>query len=141
MTDLWSREVTVYIVTNNSEAKYRREVIKQCSVQCGYKESMDGTIRNMSDVKTVYTKDIARYLPPSDYFNVSASERMWFHPNGCYTVRTGDFIIFGKVDDAVSNPKEFADLQVKYKDCGMKVTSVNVNIFGMASDNIMMTNA
>lgn len=145
MTDLWKDKVTVYIIEVNSSTsnsvRYRREIIYRCNIQCGCKEGMDGTIRNFADVKTIYTKDVGRYLKPVDYFNLSEVKRMWDYPNGCYTVKIGDFIVFGKVNDVVSTPKEFSDLQTKYKDCGMKVTSINVNMFGMRTDHIMMTNA
>ena len=44
------------------------------------------------------------------------------------------------MEDIVSDALEFAKLQQKYKDVGIKVTVENVNINGMAVDNIMMSN-
>jgi hypothetical protein len=58
-----------------------------------------------------------------------------------YTAKIGDFVVFDAVDDVVTTAREFIDLQAKFKDNGMVITTVTANIFGLDVDNVTMTNA
>ena len=131
MTDLFRQVVTIYNdipEANNTARHWDRHIINYCNIQEQKIERANGNILNISNAKTVVTKDIANYVNPDDYVG-----------NG-YTVRVGDFVVFGEVEDVVLNAQGFMNLQKKYADNGFKITTVNVGIFGMSSDNIMMTN-
>lgn len=139
MTDLWGSRVTIYNDVPASEISgraFERFVIDKCNIQGGFVDKSDGTIRSVANAKTVITKDIEHYKSPEDFYNMPESER-----SGFYTAQTGDFVVFGEVPDVVSTAIDFAELQDKYKNNGIKITSVSANIYGMAVDNITMTNA
>ena len=139
MTDLWNEKVTIYndvSLADDSNRVFNRFVIGKCQIQGGYVDKSSGTVRTVVNAKTVITKDIKSYLSPDLYFNLPQEERL-----SHYTASAGDYIVFGEVDDIVTNAKEFAELQIKYKDNGMKITTVDAYINGMAVDNITMTNA
>lgn len=119
------------------ERHFDRFVIDKCLVYGGSVErAANGTVQNIVNAQTVVTKDIAHYKPPMEYLRLPADEKDKY-----YTVKANDFIVFDEVDDVVTTSLEFRDLQDKYKDNGMSITSVNPYIFGMLTDNITMTNA
>lgn len=137
MTELWKSKVTIYnSINETSDRQFERFVIDRCQVQTGVTEKLNGTIRNVVNAKTVITKDVGHYKSPLEYAKLPAEERVNY-----YTVSAGDVIVFDEVDDVVTTAQEFAQLQTKYKNNSMKVTTVSVNINGMAVDNITMTNA
>ena len=137
MTELWKSKVTIYNSVNETSGRqFERFVINRCQVQEQVGEKASGTIRNVINAKTVITKDIEHYKPPLEYVKLPDGERVNY-----YTVSAGDIIVFDEVDDIVTTAQEFAQLQIKYKSNSIKVTTVSVNINGMAVDNITMTNA
>ena len=95
----------------------------------------DGTINNIVNATTIITKDVEHYKSPLEYANLPVDLREKY-----YTVQIGDFVVFAEVDDIVTTASEFSQLQSKYKNNGVKVTSVAPNIFGTAVDNIAITN-
>ena len=138
LTNLWKHKVTIYndIPKNAVEERhFDRFAIEKCNIQGGIVHEADGTISNIVNAKTVITKDIEHYKSPMEYANIPVDMREQY-----YTVQVGDFIVFGDVADVVTTASEFSQLQNKYKNNGMKVTSVAVNIFGMAVDNVTITN-
>lgn len=139
MTDFFTEKVTIYNdipQTEDTPRSLGRFVVGCCNIQGGTADKSDGTIRNAVNSKTVITKDIEHYKPPQEYLSLSETDR-----ESCFTVQVGDFIVFGEADDTVANASEFAALQIKYKNFGMKVTAVDVSINGMAVDNITITSA
>lgn len=139
MTDLFKDKITIYISVPATAIKTRtfaRRVVEKCQIQGGFVDKSDGTIRNVVNAQTVITRDIKRYTVPAVFNNTPEDLR-----EDVYTVQTGDFVVLGEVDDIVSNAEEFAKLQQKYKDNGIKVTSVSASINGMSVDNITITNA
>ena len=137
-TNLWKSKVTIYNdlpATADTPRRFERFVIERCQIQGGYVDKASATIRNTVNAKTVITKDVERYKTPVEYRQLPENER-----TGCFTVQVGDYIVFGEIDDTVANASDFAALQTKYKDCGIKVASVNASINGMAVDNITMSN-
>ena len=98
--------------------------------------SANGTIQNIVNAQTVITKDVERYKSPLEYLRLPMDEKEKY-----FTVKANDFIVFAEVDDVVTTSLEFRDLQDKYKSNGMSITAVNPYIFGLATDNITMTNA
>ena len=139
MTDLFTKKVTVYndiTAMDDVPRCFVRSVIESCQISGQLVDKANETIRNVINADTVITKDVARYKEPNEYISLDEAVRKNF-----YTVQAGDFIVFGEVNDVVSDAREFSQLQTRYKQNGIKVTSVNVNINGMAVDNITMTNA
>ena len=134
MTDLFTEKVTIYNdISVDKVRRFERFVIDKCQITGQLVESNNSTIRKVVNVDTVITKDIKHYKSPIEYAKLAEPER-----GKHYTAQTGDFVVLGEVEDVVSNANEFAQLQTKYKDNGIKITSVSANVHGMAVDNITM---
>lgn len=139
LTDLWNAKVTIYNdipADSVNKRRFDRFVIDKCNIQGGYVEKSDGTIQNLVNAQTIITRDVKHYKSPQEYRNLPVDEKDKF-----FTVQVDDFIVLGEVDDIVTTSKEFQQLQEKYKDYGISVTAVNPYIFGMAIDNVTITNA
>lgn len=138
--DKFTQKFTIYNSIPEDEGNdrhFNRFVIKRCFVYGGVAEKVaSGTIQKIVNAKTVITKDIERYKSPLEYLSLPDDERDKY-----YTIKSNDFIVFAEVDDVVTTSLEFRDLQDKYKDNGMSITAVNPYIFGLATDNITITNA
>ena len=138
MTDLYTQKVTIYndIPKNAVEERhFDKFVISKCNIQGGLVNEANGTITNIVNAKSVVTKDVNRYKTPLEYAEIPVDLRVDY-----YTAQIGDFVVFGEVDDIVTTASEFSQLQSKYKNNGMKITSVSANIFGLSVDNVTMTN-
>ena len=138
MTDLYTQKVTIYndIPKNAVEERhFDKFVIDKCNIQGGLVNEANGTITNIVNSKSVITKDINRYKTPLEYAELPVDLRVDY-----YTAQIGDFVVFSEVDDIVTTASEFSQLQSKYKNNGMKITSVSANIFGLSVDNVTMTN-
>lgn len=138
MTDLYTQKVTIYndIPKNAVEERhFDKFVIDKCNIQGGLVNEANGTITNIVNAKSVITRDLNRYKTPIEYAEIPVDLRVDY-----YTAQIGDFIVFGEVDDIVTTASEFSQLQSKYKNNGMKITSVSANIFGLSADNVTMTN-
>jgi hypothetical protein len=138
MTDLWKQKVTIFNdieKTAVEDRRFDRFVVERCNVQGGVVSKEDGTIQNIVNATTVITRDVDRYKSPLEYKAIPVDLRENF-----YTVQIGDFIVLAEVDDIVTTSREFADLQEKYKDNGIVVRSIAVNINGMPIDNVNITN-
>ena len=134
MTDLFTSKATIYNdISVDKVRRFERFVIDKCQITGQLVENNNSTIRKVVNVDTIITKDIKHYKSPVEYVKLKELERSKY-----YTVQTGDFVVLGEVDDTVSNANEFVQLQSKYKDSGIKITSVSANIHGMSVDNIMM---
>jgi hypothetical protein len=139
LTNLWRAKVTIYNDISATEIENRhfdRFVIDNCSIQGGRVSKEDGTIENVVNAQTVWTKDVTHYREPREYMLLPVDERENF-----YTVQIGDFVVLSEVEDIVENAKDFATLQSKYANHGFKITSISPNINGMSVDNISFTNA
>ena len=138
MTDLYTQKVTIYndIPKNAVEERhFDKFVIDKCNIQGGLVNEANGTITNIVNAKSVITKDVNRYKTPLEYAEIPVDLRVDY-----YTAQIGDFVVFDEVDDVVTTASDFSQLQSKYKNNGMKITSVSANIFGLSVDNVMMTN-
>ena len=138
MTDLYTQKVTIYndIPKNAVEERhFDKFVIDKCNIQGGLVNEANGTITNIVNAKSVITRDVNRYKTPIEYAEIPVDLRVDY-----YTAQIGDFVVFGEVDDIVTTASEFSQLQSKYKNNGMKITSVSANIFGLSADNVTMTN-
>lgn len=138
MTDLWKQKVTIYNdipKTAVEERHFDRFVIEHCNIQGGIVSKADGTVENIVNAVSVITKDVEHFKQPMEYAKLPVDIRENF-----YTVQVGDFIVLSEVDDVVTNSREFAELQEKYKDNGIVVRSVSANIHGMSVDNVTITN-
>lgn len=139
MTDLWNSKVTIYndIADNGVEARhFDRFVIDRCSIQGGLVSRADGTVENIVNATTVWTKNVEDYKTPREYAFIPTDLREQY-----YTVQVGDFVVFGEVEDIVVDSRDFANLQKKYENNGFKVTSIAYNKNNMAVDNLSFTNA
>lgn len=139
MTNFFNKKVTIYndIPADGVNARrWDRCVIDKCNIQGGYINRTDGTITNIVNAQSVITKDVEHYKKPKEYAQLPVFERENF-----FTAQVGDFIVFGEVDDVVSTAQEFSQLQQKYKDNGIRVSSVQDYIYGMSTDNVTFTNA
>lgn len=138
MTDLYTQKVTIYndIPKNAVEERhFDKFVIDKCNIQGGLVNEANGTITNIVNSKSVITRDVNRYKTPLEYAEIPVDLRVDY-----YTAQIGDFVVFAEVDDIVTTASEFSQLQSKYKNNGMKITSVSANIFGLSVDNVTMTN-
>lgn len=139
MSNLWDAKVTIY---NDVEAtavdgrRFERFVIPRCNVQGGYVTKADGTVENIVNAQTITTKAVEYYKAPYEYKAIPTDQRENF-----FTARVNDFIVLGEVDDVVTTPKEFQQLQSKYKDFGFSITAVNAYIHGMSVDNVQIIHA
>ena len=139
LTSLFNQKVTIYndIPSDGvNPRRFDRFVIEKCNIQGGYVEMADGTIQNIVNATTIITKDVDKYKSPLEYAKLPVDEKEKY-----YTVQVDDFIVLSEVDDVVTTSKEFQQLQEKYNENGIVVTSVNPHIFGMALDNISITNS
>lgn len=139
MTDFFNKKATIYndIPADGVNARrWDRCIIDKCNIQGGYINRTDGTITNIVNAQSVITKDVEHYKNPKEYAKLPIFERENF-----FTAQVGDFIVFGEVDDVVSTAQEFSQLQQKYKDNGIRVSSVQDYIYGMSTDNVTFTNA
>lgn len=135
----WQGKVTIYNDVAETAVEPRhfdRFVISKCNIQGGRVSKADGTIENVVNAKSVWTKDVERYREPRAYALLPADER-----ENYFTVQIGDFVVLGEVEDVVENAKDFLMLQQKYSNFGFKVTSISPNLFGTAVDNVSFTNA
>lgn len=138
MTDLYTQKVTIYndIPKNAVEERhFDKFVIDKCNVQGGLVNEANGTITNIVNAKSVITRDINRYKTPLEYAELPVDLRVDY-----FTAQIGDFVVFAEVDDVVTTASEFSQLQTKYRNNGMKITSVSANIFGLSVDNVTITN-
>ncbi len=140
MTDKFVQKCTIYNdipADSVNPRRFDRFVLQKCMVYGGITErTANGTIQNVVNAQTVITKDVERYKSPLEYQRLPVDEKEQY-----YTAKANDFIVFAEVDDVVTTSLEFRDLQDKYKNNGMSITAVNPYIFGLATDNITMTNA
>ena len=129
--------VAIFYAAKNAveDRHFDRFVVDKCSIQGGIVNQADGTITNIVNATTIITKDVEHYKSPLDYANLPVDLREKY-----YTVQIGDFVVFAEVDDIVTTASEFLQLQNKYKNNGIKVTSVSPNIFGTRTDNVTITN-
>ncbi len=136
MLNLWKSKITIYsnIISETSERSFRRFVVDKCNIQTQLTEKNNGTVSNIVGIKTVITKSVENFIKQDDFILLPEKTREKY-----YTVKNGDFVVFEEVTDTVSNALEFAELQKKYKDNGMKVVTVNPHINGMDVDNITLT--
>lgn len=138
MTDFFKSKATIY---NDIPAdavnprRFDRFVIEKCHTVKGIVTKADGTIENIINGKTIETKDVSRYKAPHEYRLLPVDMS-----SGFYTVQIGDFVVDGEVDDVVTSSREFSALQEKYKDRGFVVRTVSENIYGLAVDNVSMSN-
>lgn len=138
LTNFFKNKVTIFndIPKNAVEDRhFDRFVVDKCSIQGGVVHEADGTISNIVNATTIITKDVEHYKSPLEYANLPVDLR-----ENYYTVQIGDFVVFAEVDDIVTTASEFLQLQNKYKNNGIKVTSVSPNIFGTRTDNVTITN-
>ena len=138
-TDFFAKKVTIFNDIPKDGVTPRhfdRNVIEKCNIQGGVIEKADGTISNISNAKTVTTKDVSRFLPLSEYVKKPEDERAAF-----FTASPDDFVVFDEVSDVVTTIAEFAELRKKYKNNGISVTAVNDYIYGTALDNVQIIGA
>lgn len=139
MIDKFTGKVTIY---NSLPAdgvnlrRFERFVIDKCLIYNQLAESADVTINKIVNTQNIITKDVEHYRPPNEYKQLSAVERANF-----YTVQVNDFVVFGEVEDVVTDSNEWDTLQKKYKGNGFSVTSTNASIFGTNVDNVQITHA
>ena len=138
-TNKFIKKVTIYNdidKTTVEERHWDRFVIEKCLIYSGFSEGTDGTAQTLSNSQNIITKDVVRYKPPAEYILLPVDEREKY-----FTVQVDDFIVFGDVEDKVTSALEWKQLQEKYQKIGMSITTVTPYIFGMATDNIMISNA
>lgn len=139
MTDVFNKKITIYNDIAKTAVEPRhwdRRVVDRCLIYSGTVEGSRETVQTISNAKNVITKDVEHFKPLSGYALLPVDVREQF-----YTVHPDDFIVFSEVYDVVTTPDEWRELQKKYKDNGMSVTTVNPYIFGMATDNVTISNA
>ena len=139
MTELFIDTVTIYndiAAELSNPRRWDRCVIYKCNIQGRKATEVNGTVVNVINAKNVITKDVAHYKPYSKYIKLPEDAR-----GDYFTAKVGDFIIFKKVDDIVTTAQEFSQLQQKYKDSGIKVTSFSSSVYGMPVDHVRFTNS
>lgn len=146
MTDFFTDKVTIYIsipAKDDKPRRFERRLIDKCLIQRGFVNKMDGNIQKIASALTVITRDITRYIPTVDDLVETDPEDKtidYAFDSYTYTIGIGDFIVLGVVDDVVKDAKDFAALQQKYQDNGLKVNTINPYLKGMTVDNITISN-
>ena len=138
LTPLFTQTVTIYndiAATALSERRWDRHVVNGCTIQGGFVGRANGTVENIINSISVITNSVSNYVTPAVYAGLPVDER-----TNRYTVQIGDFVVFNEVDDVVTTAAQFAALQQKYKNNGIRVASATANINGMAVDNVTMSN-
>lgn len=138
MTDLWQNKITIYNdipADTVNDRRFDRFVIDKCNVQGGIVSRVNGTIENLVNAITVITKNVDKYVTPTEYKNTPIDLA-----SNIYTVQIGDFVVLAEVDDVVTTSREFAEIQQKYADNGFVVRTVTVHKNGMDIDNIQFAN-
>lgn len=138
MTDLWKQKVTIYndiLADAVNPRRFDRFVIEKCNIQGGIVSRADGTIENIVNAITVFTKDNEHFKQPLEYKRLPVDLKEHF-----YTVQAGDFVVLDEVEDIVTTSREFAELQSKYAENGFIIRAVSYNINEMSVDNISMAN-
>ena len=133
------QKVTIYNNVDETVAEGRhwdRFVIEKCLVYSGFSEGTDGTVQTIANAKNIITKDVMRYKSPVEYALLPVDQR-----ENYFTVQIDYFVVFGEVEDEVTTPIEWRNLQEKYKKNGMSITTVNPYVFGTLTDNITISNA
>lgn len=139
MTDLWNTKVTIYNDVPKrllTERHFNRFVIDKCQVQGQFVEKVNNTIQNIVNAKTVITKDFEHFKNNAEYDSLGVDEQTNY-----YTARVGDFLVFDEVEDVITTNQEFQELQKKYVNNGMKITTISISRNGFKVDNITFTNA
>lgn len=139
MTDKFTDKVTIYNYMPYDGVNllhYDRFVIDKCLIYNNVTEQADGTINKVVNTQNVITMDIEHYKSPYEYKQLAEDKRENF-----YTVQVDDFVVYGEVDDVVTDSQEWTALQKKYKGNGFLVTAVMPNIHGMTVDNVQITHA
>ena len=139
MTNMFDKKITVYNDIAKTAVEPRhwdRRVVDKCMIYSDVVEGSRETVQTISNAKNVITKDVEHYKPLPEYTLLPVDVREQF-----YTVHPDDFIVFDEVFDVVETADEWRELQKKYKDNGMSVTTVNPYIFGMETDNVTISNA
>lgn len=137
MTPIFTQKVTIYNdIQDGSTRRFDRFVIDTCVVGSGYVEKADGTVQIIANVINVITKDVNRYKSPEEYKKLTIGER-----NEYYTVQINDIVVLAEVFDEADNYADFRAIRDKYENNSISVTAANAYIYGMATDNITMTNA
>lgn len=139
LTELYTDKVTIYNdvpATSAEKRHFDRYVLDRCNIQSGRVSRADGTIENIVNAITVWTKNVENYKDPRDYRLIPTDLRDSF-----WTAQIGDFVVFGEVDDIVETAADFQALQSKYKDNGLKITTTSPNIYGLNVDNVSFSNA
>ncbi len=137
MIDLWTRKVTLYRDVpkqGGTPRHFERRIINKCYIETSQIDSATDTVKKDFSGAMVITKDVNRYKATDEYMAMSQQEQM-----ENFTVSVGDFVVLKEVADSVANATEFADLQTRYRACGVKIMSVKPFIFGMATDNIVLS--
>lgn len=137
--NLYRQTITIYNDIEKTlveERHFDRFVIGNCNIQGGMVNKSDGTISNIVNAITVIIKDLKNYVSPLKYKKMPVDVRESY-----YTVQIGDFVVFDEVCDVVTTSAEFQKLQNKYRDKGMKITSISAFENGFETDNISITNA
>lgn len=139
MTELFNKAVTIYndiAAESANPRRWDRCVVYKCNIQGGKADEANSTVVNVVNAKNVITKDVAHYKPYLEYIKLPEETRSDY-----FTAKVGDFIIFEKVDDVVATAQEFSQLQQKYKDSSIKVTSFSASVYGMPVDHVRFTNS
>ena len=137
LANLFTKKITIYNVipkTTLVDQHYDRKVVEKCNIQGEYVTRLNGNVQNIVNVKTVYIRDIEHYKSPAEYDALPTDQKSSY-----FTARNGDFIVLDEVFDVVETTQQFAALQQKYKDNGIRVNNILVNINGMDLDNITIT--
>ena len=134
MNEKFTDVVTIYNDIPADEVNPRRFfrfVLKNCLIYNALTESGENTIQRIINSQSVLSKDTEQYKSPYEYAKLPEDVKEKF-----FTVQIDDFVVFGEVDDVVTNSEEFRRLQEKYEDNGFSVTGVNTYTKGGKTNHI-----
>lgn len=149
--DFFEDKITIY---NNIPAKantpmqygFRYVLDKVCKIDT-VSQKLNGTTTQFVNGDTVITENIGQYRPPTDMLGEDVVNYTDFgyyaipelYRRQYWTFAPQDFIVYGEVDDIVTNAQEFSALKQKYKYSGMIIANVADNRVGLDIDNVEAT--
>lgn len=138
MTDFFTKKITVYNdipATVVSDRRFDRHVVNACLIQKGIVSKADGTVENVVNSTTIFSKNVDTYVPQEEYLQMPEDLA-----KGYWTVQVGDVVIEHEASDIVETGRDLLQIQQKYAD-SFSVGSIQPNINGLSVDNVSFSSA
>lgn len=114
--------------TTATKTAWKKHTLTKCGKHDGLYDKSTGSMAFKTNTWTAYIYDWQKYKRPlwtnDGYYSLPDEEQ-----NSCFTVNTGDLLIFADIPDKVpATLQEFNSIRDKYKDNGGIITGTEVYI-------------